>query len=87
MEKQNSENTKKKTILTFIIGVLVGGILTASVFLIFKPSNSRKMPDFSSISTNGEGFDFSQRRSRNNSTEEENDDSTKVEEKQDENQG
>ena len=35
----------KKQILTFIIGVLVGGILSTTVLLIVKPSKGN-MPDF-----------------------------------------
>lgn len=44
----------KNQIITFIIGVLVGAIITAAIFLIFKPNNSRRVPDFSGINRNGE---------------------------------
>ena len=46
----------KNQILTFIIGVLVGAIITTLIFLIFKPGNSRKGPDFSGFNKDGEKF-------------------------------
>ena len=41
----------KKQIITLIIGILIGAVVTAAIFLIFKPKESKKGPDFGS---NGE---------------------------------
>ena len=35
---------KKEQITTLIIGILIGSILTAGVFMIAKPKNTRPMP-------------------------------------------
>ena len=45
----------KKQIITLVVGILIGAVVTAAAFLIFKPSNSRNIPDFSQF--NKEGFD------------------------------
>ena len=42
--------------MTFIIGFLVGAIITAAIFLIIKPKNSRNIPDFSKVNKDGEKF-------------------------------
>ena len=44
----------KNQIMTFIIGVLVGAIITTAIFLIFKPNNSRNIPEFSRGNRSGE---------------------------------
>ena len=44
----------KNQIFTFIIGVLVGAIITTAVFLIIKPNNSKKIPNFSGTNRSGE---------------------------------
>ena len=44
----------KEKIITLIIGILIGAVITAGVFLIVKPGSSRKTPDFSQFSKNGE---------------------------------
>ena len=69
---------------------MVGAIITASVFLIFKPKSSRNTSDFSQFGKDGfnpssEGFDRKSMRNRNNSSNE-NDESKVVEDKQDEKQ-
>ena len=71
----------KKQIITLIIGILIGAILTAAVFLIVKPKNTRGVPDFSQfnkdgqiVKPDGENFDFSKMgkgRRNQDSTEEE----------------
>ena len=83
----------KKQILTFIIGVLVGAAITAAIFLIFKPKNSRQIPDFKNFNKDGEKFnpedgDFDpskfksgEGRSRRNKDSSETTDDNKVEEK------
>lgn len=48
------DNSKKKVIMTFIIGFLVGAIITAGLFLIFKPKDSKQSPDFSKFNKDGE---------------------------------
>ena len=59
-----SNDTMKKQIITFAIGVLVGAIITAGVFMIVSPRNSRRMPDmnnfkdFSKFDMNGTKGDF-----------------------------
>ena len=58
-EKNETRNIKeggemKKQIITLIIGILIGAVITASVFLIVKPKNDRKIPDFSQFEKNGE---------------------------------
>lgn len=53
MKKTNEDGSKKKQIITFIVGMLAGGIITASIFLIFKPNNRRNIPDFSQFNKNG----------------------------------
>ena len=47
---------KKEQMMTLIIGVLIGTIVTAAIFLIFKPGNSRNVPDFSGFNKDGEKF-------------------------------
>ncbi len=47
---------KKQQIITLIIGILIGAVITAAIFLIFKPGNSRKTPDFSQFNKDGEKF-------------------------------
>ena len=44
----------KNQIFTFIIGVLVGAIITTAVFLIIKPNSSKKVPNFSETNRSGE---------------------------------
>lgn len=44
----------KNQIFTFIIGVLVGAIITTAVFLIVKPNSSKKVPNFSGTNRSGE---------------------------------
>ena len=36
----------KKQILTLIIGILIGAIITTTVFLVIKSNSSSKMPNF-----------------------------------------
>ena len=56
----------KKQILTLIMGIMIGAVITASVFLIIKPKSSRNVPDFSSFNKDGSGFNFNKEgRSRN----------------------
>ena len=69
----------KKQILTLIIGILIGAVITAAIFLIFRTKGSRNAPDFSKFNPNGEEFDFSKRGERRNK---ENTDDKKVEDKQ-----
>ena len=47
---------KKQQIITLFIGMLIGAVITAVIFLIFKPGNSRKTPDFSQFNKDGEKF-------------------------------
>ncbi len=86
MEQKVKDENKKKQILTLIIGMLIGGIITAGIFLIFKPNNARNIPDFSQFNRDRREFNFdrSERPSRdgNNSK-----DSKPIEEKTDEKQG
>ena len=92
MNMENMKNEKgdsmKKQIITLVMGILIGAVITAAIFLIFKPKSSRSIPDFSQFNKDGETFDFSKsgRRSRNSDSTSETEDS-KVEEKQDESQG
>ena len=57
----------KKQILTLIMGIMIGAVITASIFLIFKPKSSRNVLDFSNFNKDGSGFSFDKegRRSRN----------------------
>ena len=57
---------KKQQIITLVIGILIGAVVTAAIFLIFKPGSGRKTPDFSQFNKDGEkinpgdgDFDFS----------------------------
>jgi len=52
--KLKEEGTMKNQIITLIIGILIGAIVTSAIFLIVKPKNTRRMPDFSNIEKNGE---------------------------------
>ena len=60
--EQKPKEGKKKQVLTLVIGILIGAILSSAVFLIFKPKSSRSIPDFSGFSS-GE-FDRSKMRNR-----------------------
>lgn len=70
----NEGGNMKKQIITLVIGILIGAVITTAIFLIAKPKNSRKMPDFSQfekngerVRPNGENFDFSKEgRTRSN---------------------
>lgn len=102
-EKIEKGGIMKNKIVTFAIGVLVGAIITAAIFLIFKPNNKGKVPDFSQFNRNGEkvipgdknidpsNFKQGERRSRRNkdntSENDSNVDDAKPEDKQDEKQG
>ena len=44
----------KNQIMTFIIGVLVGAIVTTALFLIIKPNNSCNVPNVSRSNRSGE---------------------------------
>ena len=84
---------KKDKIITLVIGILIGAIVTAAIFLIFKPGNSRKGPDFSGFNKDGEKFnpedgDFDpsnfkpgEGRSRRSKDSDSQDENSKVEEK------
>ena len=54
----------KNQIMTFIIGVLVGAIVTTAIFLIIKPNNSCNVPNISKSNRSGERI----RPGNNNST-------------------
>ena len=101
-EKKETRNIKeggemKKQIITLIIGILIGAVITASVFLIVKPKNGRNIPDFSQFEKNGKktrpnggDFDFSKHgrpsRNRDNNKESDNkvEDNNKTEDTKDE---
>ena len=84
---------KKDKIITLVIGILIGAVITAAIFLIFKPGNSRRTPDFSGFNKDGEKFnpgdgDFDpsnfkpgEGRSRRNKESDSQEDNNKVEEK------
>lgn len=93
---------KKEQIITLIIGILIGAVITAAIFLIFKPGNSRKAPDFSQFSKDGEKFNIEDgdfdpsnfkpgegrtRRNKDSDSEKDNKKEEKTEDKQDENKG
>ena len=44
----------KNQIMTFIIGVLVGAIITTAIFLIIKPNNSCNVPNISKSNRSAE---------------------------------
>ena len=44
----------KNKIITFIIGALTGAIITATIFLLVKPNNSKKNLDFQKDNRSGE---------------------------------
>ena len=72
----------KNQIITFIIGVLVGAIITTTIFLIFKPNSSRKVLNFSGTNRSGERVrpnSKKDKRNRENIT----DNNTKVDENKD----
>ena len=88
--KTKEEGNMKKQIITLIIGILIGAVITAAIFLIAKPKNTRGVPDFSQFEKNGErvrpsdgNFDFSKdgrsRRSKDSTTDEKVEDNTKTE--------
>ena len=54
----------KNQIMTFIIGVLVGAIVTTAIFLIIKPNNSSNVPNISRSNRSAERI----RPGNNNST-------------------
>ncbi len=54
----------KNQIMTFIIGVLVGAIITTAIFLIIKPNNSCNVPNISKSNRSAERI----RPGNNNST-------------------
>ena len=56
---------KKDQILTLIIGILIGSIITAGVFLILKPNSNSNFPDISDMSSFRERM-----KSRENSSDE-----------------
>ena len=83
----------KKEIKMFIIGILVGAIVTAGIFMLIKPGNSRNMPDFDKFGQfdkDGEGFDPDKIPSRGDRSKkgdrEKKDESSNQEEKVNENQ-
>ncbi len=47
---------KKEKIITLVIGILIGAVITTAIFLIFKPGNSRKGSDFSGFNKDGVKF-------------------------------
>ena len=74
----------KKQIITLVIGILIGAVITAAIFLIAKPKGGRNIPDFSQFEKGGEkvkpgdrNFDFSKegRPSRNRDGSKKNDNS------------
>ena len=79
----------KKETKMLIIGILIGAIVTATIFMVVKPGGSRnvpdfdKMPNFNSENFNKEDFDRSKRPSRNNKTNEDNKTEENVDETQD----
>ncbi len=79
----------KKQIITFVIGIVIGAVITAAIFLIFKPGNDKKRPDFSGFSKDGEKFNPGEGRSRKNKDSDSEKDSKveekKTQDKQDEN--
>ena len=86
---------KKDKIITLVIGILIGAVVTAAIFLIFKPKDSRKVPDFSQFNKDGD-FDPSNfkpgegRNRRNKDSDSEKDskvEEKETEDKQDENKG
>ena len=85
IEINEKKGETKKTIITLVIGILIGAVITAAVFLIAKPKNNgRNIPDFSNFKKSGERpnmdkFDFSKegRPSRNKDKE-----NNKVEDKE-----
>ncbi|MGX8680427.1 MAG: hypothetical protein ACSW8B_03465 [bacterium] len=58
----------KKHILTLIIGILIGAILTTGVFLVLKSKESRRRPDFSQMPS----MNYGERGSRNESSQAQN---------------
>ena len=46
----------KNKVLTLIIGILIGSILTSGVFLIVKPNSKNNQPDFSKMPTDFSGM-------------------------------
>lgn len=103
LEKKNDDKEKKegimnKPIFNLIIGILIGAVITASVFLIIKPNNSKNRPDFSQFGNNGERVrpsgengNFQGRSRRNYNATENNDsksdDNKQLEDNQNEKQG
>ena len=101
-EKNETRNIKdggemKKQIITLVIGILIGAVITAAIFLIAKPKNSRNIPDFSKFEQNGErtkpsegDFDFSKdgrpsrNRDNNKNSDSKVDDNSKTEDTKDE---
>ena len=93
---------KKERIITLVIGILIGAVITAAIFLIFKPKDSRKVPDFSGFNKDGQKFspedgDFDpsnfkpgegrSKRDKSDSNKDNKVEEKKTEDKQDERQG
>ena len=57
----------KNQIMTFIIGVLVGAIITTAIFLIFKPNNSSNVPTISRSNRSSERIKPTDKASKSNS--------------------
>lgn len=52
-EEIKKEDNTKKYIITLIIGIIVGSLLTCLIFHIARPKNPRRIPDFSQIEKSG----------------------------------
>ena len=52
-EDIKKEDNTKKYIITLIIGIIVGSLLTCIIFHVARPRNSRGVPDFSQIENGG----------------------------------
>lgn len=79
----------KKQIITLVIGVLIGAIITTGVFLIVKPNNRRSLPNSSQTSRGKDAYNR-ERKNRVNSNTKNNEttsEDNKVEDSSNENKG
>ena len=86
----------KKQIITLCIGILIGAVITAAIFLIARPKGGRNIPNFQQFERTGErvrpgtGNDDFSKRNRDNSKKTDDskvDEDNKTEESTDEKQG
>ena len=53
-EIERKESIMNKPVINLIIGILIGAVITATIFLLVKPKNIKTRPNFPQIRTSSE---------------------------------